>query len=50
MVRPVPTDSLPPPRGQSALGSADCLSPLLLELRFRVAFSWGLFLGLVVLF
>jgi hypothetical protein len=28
-------------------GTADCLSIFLLELRFRVALSWGLFLGLV---
>jgi hypothetical protein len=44
---PCPTDSLPPPRGQSSPRCADCLSPLLLELRFRVALSLGLFLGLV---
>jgi hypothetical protein len=47
MVRPALANSSPPPRGQSIPGCADCLSPLLLELRFRVALSWGLFLGLV---
>jgi hypothetical protein len=31
----------------SAPGITGCLSPLLLELRFRVALSWGLFLRLV---
>jgi hypothetical protein len=35
-----PADSLPPPCGQSAPGFAYCLSPLLLELHFRVALSW----------
>jgi hypothetical protein len=33
--------------GSSAPCLADCLSPLLLELRFCVSFSSGLFLGLV---
>jgi hypothetical protein len=40
-------DCPPRPRGPSAPGIADCLSPLLFELRFRVALSLGLFLGLV---
>jgi hypothetical protein len=40
-------DRPPDHRGLSAWSSAECLSPLLLELRFRVALIWGLFLGLV---
>jgi hypothetical protein len=32
---------------QSALSTTDCPSLMLLELRFRDALSWGLFLGLV---
>jgi hypothetical protein len=40
-------DRTPGHRGPSAPGIADCLSPLLLELRFHVALSFGLFLGLV---
>jgi hypothetical protein len=47
IVRPSPTDSLPPPCRQSAPGTTNFLSPLLLELRFCVALTWGLFLGLV---
>jgi hypothetical protein len=47
MVRPMLADGPPRPRGRSAPGCVDCLSPLLLELRFRVALSWGLFLGFV---
>jgi hypothetical protein len=46
-VRLVPAESLPPPYGRSAQATGDCLSPLLLELRFHVALSLGLFLGLV---
>jgi hypothetical protein len=37
-----PTDSPPPPCGRSAQATTDCLSPLLLELPFRVALSLGL--------
>jgi hypothetical protein len=33
--------------GLSAWDFVGCLSPFLLELCFRVALSWGLFLGLV---
>jgi hypothetical protein len=40
-------DHPPGHRGPSALGIAVCLSPLLLELRFRVALSLGLLLGFV---
>jgi hypothetical protein len=43
-------DRRPSHLGPSAPGTVDCLCPLLLELRFRVALSWGLFLGLVGLF
>jgi hypothetical protein len=46
-VRLAPADSPPPPCGRSTLGFPDCLSPSLLELRFCVALSWGLFCGLV---
>jgi hypothetical protein len=46
-VRLTPANSPPLPRGRSARGCVDCLSPLRLELRFCVTLSWGLFLGLV---
>jgi hypothetical protein len=41
------TDGPPGARGQSVWCLAKLLSPLLLELCFRVALSWDLFLGLV---
>jgi hypothetical protein len=44
---PQTADRPPGHLGLSAWDFADCLSPLLLELRFHVAFSWGLFLWLV---
>jgi hypothetical protein len=47
IVRLVLADRPPGHRGLSATGTTDCLSPLLLELCFRVALNWGLFLGLV---
>jgi hypothetical protein len=43
----LPRGQSAPPRGRFAPGCADCLSPLLLELRYCVVLSWGLFLGLV---
>jgi hypothetical protein len=46
-VRLASADSPPPSCERSAPGCADRLSPLLLELCFSVALSWGLFLGLV---
>jgi hypothetical protein len=46
-VRLLLADCLPGLPRLSAPRSADCLSPLLLELRFHVALSLGLFLGLV---
>jgi hypothetical protein len=42
-----PVDRPPGHLGLSFAGAADCLSLLLLELRFHVSLSWGLFLGLV---
>jgi hypothetical protein len=45
-VSPAHVDRLPGHLGLSAWDFADCLSLLLLELRFRVALSWGLFLVL----
>jgi hypothetical protein len=46
-VRLASADSPPPSRERSTPGCAGRLSPLLLELCFRVALSSGLFLGLV---
>jgi hypothetical protein len=46
-VRAFLADSPPGPYGRSTLSTADCLNPSLVELRFRVALSWDLFLGLV---
>jgi hypothetical protein len=46
-VRGLFSDSLPGVCGQSAWCSAELLSPLLLEFRFRFGIVWGLFLGLV---
>jgi hypothetical protein len=40
-------DRPPSHRELSSWGFADRLSPLLLELCFRVALSWGVFLGLI---
>jgi hypothetical protein len=39
-VRYAPADSPPGPCGRSAPGTADCLSPLLLELHFRLLWVW----------
>jgi hypothetical protein len=47
IVRLLHADGPSAPCRWSTPGTADCLSPLLLELHFRVALSLGLFLRLV---
>jgi hypothetical protein len=47
-VRLSPADGPQSPCGQSSPGIADCLSPLLLQLHFRVSLCWALFLGWLV--
>jgi hypothetical protein len=46
-VRPGLADGSPDACGQSAWSSAELLSPLLFEFRFRFGIVWGLLLGLV---